>query len=129
MKYRFMSFHQKLPNHGGDFSLFMQKIFLDFSKEAIEDWAVIMWSMWNACNRHVFDAIQSDPVVIKNGALSLQRDFRQTKRTLNSPDVSRVVWSPCFICFYFLSFLHLYFVQIVSSSRAVHVPHSDREDD
>ena len=82
---------QKLPNHGGDFSLFMQKIFSDFSKEAAKDWAVIMWSIWNARNRHVFYAIQSDPVVIKNGALSLQRDFRQTKRKLNSLDVSRVV--------------------------------------
>jgi hypothetical protein len=36
---------QKLPNHGGDFSLFMQKIFSDFSKEATEDWAVITWSI------------------------------------------------------------------------------------
>ena len=81
---------QKLPNHGGDFSLFMQKIFSDFSKEATEDWAVITWSIWNARNHHVFYAIQSDPVVIKNGALSLQWDFRRAKRTLNSPDVSRV---------------------------------------
>ena len=82
---------QKLPNHGGDFSLFMQKIFSDFSKEAVEDWAVITWAIWNARNRYVFYAIQSDPVVIKNGALSLQRDFRQTKKKLNSPDVSRIV--------------------------------------
>ena len=82
---------QKLPNHGGDFSLFMQKIFLDFSKDDTEDWAVITWAIWNARNRHVFDVIQSDPMVIKNGALSLQRDFRQTKRTLNTPEVSRVV--------------------------------------
>ena len=82
---------QKLPNHGGDFSLFMQKIFSDFSKEAAEDWVVITQSIWNAHNRHVFDAIQFDPVFIKNGALSLQRDFKQTKRKLNSSDVSRVV--------------------------------------
>jgi hypothetical protein len=75
----------------GDFSLFMQKIFSDFSKGAAEDWAVITWSIWNARNRHVFYVIQSDPVVIKNGALSLQQDFRQTKRKLNSSDVSRVV--------------------------------------
>ena len=82
---------QKLPNHGGDFSLFMQKIFSDFSKEAVEDWAVITWAIWNARNHYVFDAIQSDPVVIKNEALSLQRNFRQTKKKLNSPDVSRIV--------------------------------------
>ena len=75
---------QKLPNHGGEFSLFMQKLFSDFSKETIEDWAVITWSIWNARNRHVFYEIQTDPVIIKNGALSLQRDFKRAKQILNS---------------------------------------------
>ena len=58
---------QKLPNYGGDYSLFM-------------------WSIWNARNHFVHDEIQSDPLVIKNGALSLQRDFKMAKSSLNPPE-------------------------------------------
>ena len=76
---------QKLPNYGGEYSLFMKRIFTDFSKEDTEEWVVIMWSIWNARNHFVHDEIHSDPLVIKNGALSLQRDFKMAKSSLNPP--------------------------------------------
>uniref|UniRef100_A0A2N9EXV2 Uncharacterized protein n=1 Tax=Fagus sylvatica TaxID=28930 RepID=A0A2N9EXV2_FAGSY len=77
---------QKLPNCGEDYSLFMKRIFTDFSKEDTKEWAVIIWSIWNARNHFVHDEIQSDPLVIKNGALSIQHDFKMAKSSLNPPE-------------------------------------------
>jgi hypothetical protein len=45
---------QKLPNQGGDFSVFMRWIFQECSRKEIADWALLAWAIWNARNRFVF---------------------------------------------------------------------------
>ncbi len=41
---------QKISNQGGGFSMFMQWIFQQFSRDEVEEWAIIAWSIWNARN-------------------------------------------------------------------------------
>uniref|UniRef100_A0A2N9FCX4 Reverse transcriptase zinc-binding domain-containing protein n=1 Tax=Fagus sylvatica TaxID=28930 RepID=A0A2N9FCX4_FAGSY len=36
---------QKLPNQGGDFSIFMLRMFQDFPKAEIEEWAITSWAI------------------------------------------------------------------------------------
>jgi hypothetical protein len=73
---------QKLPNQGGDFSMFMLWIYQQFTKEEVEDWAITAWSIWNARNSFVQKERQLSPMVIRAEAVSLRRDFLQAKSSI-----------------------------------------------
>ena len=74
---------QKLLNQGGDFSLFMPRMFQDFPKTEVEEWALITWAIWNAHNRLIHEQVQLSPSVIRILAQALDRDYKAAKSSLN----------------------------------------------
>ena len=74
---------QKLPNQGGDFSAFMLRMFQEFPRAALEEWAITLWAIWNAQNCFIHDQVQLSPSVIRTLAQDLDRDYKAAKTSLN----------------------------------------------
>jgi hypothetical protein len=73
---------QKLPNSGGEFSILMNRIFKDFNREEINDWAITAWAIWNARNRFVFEGCQLPPVHIQREVVALGQDYPIARSTV-----------------------------------------------
>uniref|UniRef100_A0A2N9EKI3 Reverse transcriptase zinc-binding domain-containing protein n=1 Tax=Fagus sylvatica TaxID=28930 RepID=A0A2N9EKI3_FAGSY len=73
---------QKIPNQVQEFSDFMNWIFCNLPMEVVEDWAGVMWSIWNAWNKMVFEDHQLSLEIIYSGGSTLVRDFKQAKLSI-----------------------------------------------
>uniref|UniRef100_A0A2N9J884 Reverse transcriptase domain-containing protein n=1 Tax=Fagus sylvatica TaxID=28930 RepID=A0A2N9J884_FAGSY len=67
---------QKIPNQAEEFSGFMQWIFRNFTSDALAEWAAVVWSIWNARNKMVYEDCQLPPALILSNGLSIVRDFK-----------------------------------------------------
>ena len=62
---------QKIPNQAEEFLGFMQWIFRNFTLDALAEWAVVAWSIWNARNKMVYEDCQLPPALILSNGLLL----------------------------------------------------------
>ena len=52
------------------------------SREELEVWVMISWSLWNARNHFHFDHLQSHPDMIVQSATSLLEEYQRLAGTL-----------------------------------------------
>ena len=60
----------------------MQWIFKNFTSDALAEWATVAWSIWNACNKMVYEDCQLPPAIILSNGLTIVCDFKQAKSSL-----------------------------------------------
>lgn len=46
------------------------------SRQELDTWAMVAWSIWNARNRLQFEAVQTPPQVILKGVVSLLEEYQ-----------------------------------------------------
>uniref|UniRef100_A0A2N9I5I3 Reverse transcriptase domain-containing protein n=1 Tax=Fagus sylvatica TaxID=28930 RepID=A0A2N9I5I3_FAGSY len=89
---------QKIPNQAEEFSGFMQWIFRNFTSDALAEWAAVVWSIWNARNKMVYEDCQLPPALILSNGLSIVRDFKHLYWRFQTGEDVTVFVEPIF-CF------------------------------
>ena len=46
------------------------------TQDELEQWGMITWAIWNACNKHFFKDIQTHPEAILRSAKSLMHEYQ-----------------------------------------------------
>ena len=65
-----------------NFFLLTRQMLERLSSKEFELWAMIAWSLWNACNRVQFWSTQSHPEEIFKQAMSLMEEYQNHIRDL-----------------------------------------------
>ena len=68
---------QKRSSEVEDFYILVRELMGVLTTKELEVWAIVSWSIWNACNGYLFDKKQSQPVDILQGALSLLQEYQR----------------------------------------------------
>jgi hypothetical protein len=56
--------------------VFMQCIFKDFPSDVLAEWAAVVWSIWNALNKRVYEDCQILPaIILSNGVTSNRQSY------------------------------------------------------
>ena len=73
---------QKCDSLALDFLSLARTLVEKLSREELDTWAMVAWSIWNARNRLQFEAVQTPPQVILKGAVSLLEETA----TIDAPE-------------------------------------------
>jgi hypothetical protein len=79
---------QKLQVATVEFFLLTQNLTQSLNRQELELWAVTCWSIWNARNKFVHDAVMSHPRLIFDNAMRLLQDFHRVLEAQRIPPPS-----------------------------------------
>ena len=72
---------QKRHVSNEEFQMITKSLVEFLSKEELEEWAILSWSIWNARNSALFEGVKISPVTIFEKGMGLLQEFQRMQVT------------------------------------------------